>query len=83
MSKKHLEKYVEGKNLVRRLFKQQELDANNLSAQDVRELLDSIEGDLSPENLCCDGELRGAKLKAKHTMILGAQAQLRRMEQAA
>lgn len=83
MSKQHLTKYVEGKNWVRRMFKQPELDANNLSAQDVRALLDAIEGDLSPENLTCDGELRGAKLKAKQAMILGAQAQLIELAQPA
>lgn len=81
MSKKHLEKYVEGKNWVRRMFKDPELDANNLSAQDVEGLLRSIEADLSPENLTCDGELRGAKLKAKHTMIMGAKAELEKMAQ--
>jgi len=83
MSKRHLEKYVESKNWVRRMFNQQVLDASNLSAQDVRDLLDSIESDLSPENLCCDGELRGAKLKAKHTMLIGAQAELMKVQQPA
>lgn len=76
MSKKHLVNYVEGKNRIRRLFNQPLLDAANLTAQQVRELLDHIEGDLSPENLTCDGELRGAKLKAKQNMILGARAEL-------
>ena len=79
MSMKHLEKYIEGKNWVRRMFKDPEIDANNLSVQDIKNLLDSIDGDLSPENLTCDGELRGAKLKAKHTMLLGAQKQLNKM----
>lgn len=79
MSKQHLTKYVEGKNWVRRLFNQPQLDASNLSTQDVASLLNSIEADLSPENLTCDGELRGAKLKARHTMILGAQRELMRL----
>lgn len=80
MSKKHLANYVEGKNWVRRMFKQAELDVNNLSAQQVRELLDQIETDLSPEILTCDGELRGAKLKAKQNMILGARKELEAMD---
>lgn len=79
MSKQHLAKYVEGKNWARRLFGEPQLDVNNLTARDITELLDRIEGDLSPENLTCDGELRGAKLKAKHTMILGAQRELMRL----
>lgn len=76
MSKQHLVKYVEGKNWTRQLFNQPLLDVNDLTQRQVRELLDCIEGDLSPENLSCDGELRGARLKAKHTMIMGARKEL-------
>jgi hypothetical protein len=80
MSKKHLEKYVDGQNWVRRLFNQPALDVNNLSAEDVAGLLDRIESDLSsPENLTMDGELRGAKLRARQSMILGAQAELNKL----
>lgn len=76
MSKQHLVKYIEGKNWVRRMFNEPLLDVDNLTQQQVRQLLDQIEGDLSPENLSCDGELRGAKLKAKQNMILGARKEL-------
>jgi hypothetical protein len=79
MSKRHLNKYVESKNWIRQMFGDPLLDANNLSSKDVAGLLDSIEGDLSPENLACDGELRGAKLKAKATMLMGARAELQKM----
>jgi hypothetical protein len=79
MSKKHLKDYVDQKNWVRRMFKRPELDVSNLSAQDVQDLLESIEGDLSPENLCCDGELRGAALRRKAAMINGARTELERM----
>lgn len=66
---KALLQYIERKNFIRSLFKQPEIDPANISPKEARELLDSIEGDLSPENLCCDGELRGAKLKAKAKML--------------
>ena len=78
MSNKHLTSYVDQKNWVRRLFKQPALDVNNLSALDVQDLLSSIEGDLSPENLSCDGELRGAALRRKATMLAGARVELER-----
>jgi hypothetical protein len=35
-----------------------------------------LAGDLSPENLCCDGELRGARLRAKHRDLLRRWAEL-------
>ena len=78
MSNKHLTSYVEQKNWVRRLFKQPSFDVNNLSALDVQDLLSSIEGDLSPENLSCDGELRGAVLRRRATMLNGARTELER-----
>jgi len=36
---------------------------------------------LSPENLCCDGELRGAKLRAKSNMLNKAKADLEALGQ--
>ena len=66
---KYLTQYIEQKNFVRGLFNEAEIDPKNISPREARELLDSLECDLSPENLCCDGELRGAKLKAKAKML--------------
>ena len=79
MSAKHLASYVEQKNWVRRMFNQPELAASNLSTGDVRDLLLSIEADLSPENLTCDGELRGARLRTRRAMLEGAQKELKRL----
>jgi len=39
----------------------------------ARKWLERIENELSPENLCCDGELRGAPLRAKERELLAAQ----------
>lgn len=66
---KYLTQYIEQKNFIRSLFKQTQIDAANISPKEARELLDALEGDLSPENLCCDGELRGAPLRAKTKML--------------
>lgn len=35
------------------------------NAQNAKTWLDRIENELSPENLTCDGELRGSALRAK------------------
>ena len=54
-------------------------DANHITPAEKTELLDDLEGALSPENLSCDGELRGAKLVKKSKMLNGAKAALEAM----
>ena len=66
---RYLEQYIAQKNFTRGLFKRREFNLENITPKDARELLDSLECDLSPENLCCDGELRGAPLRAKTKML--------------
>lgn len=76
---KYLKQYVEQQNAWSRVFNRPLLDPENLTVAQVRELRDSIENALSPENLTCDGELRGTKLQAKAKMLHGAQAELERI----
>jgi hypothetical protein len=73
---RYTKQYVEQRNFYNKLFKKPLLDADKLTTQQVKELLDSLEGDLSPENLTCDGELRGAALKKRATMLNGAKREL-------
>lgn len=73
---KYLTEYIAQKNFVRGLFKRPEIDPANISPKEARELLDLLECDLSPENLCCDGELRGAPLRAKTKMLTEAKKAL-------
>lgn len=73
---RYLTQYIERKNFTRALFNEAEIDPANISPKEARELLDSLEGDLSPENLCCDGELRGAALRAKTKMLTEAKKAL-------
>lgn len=76
---KHLTAYVAHQNFTRKLFKQPLLDVDNLSARDIRWLRDSIEGDLSPENLTCDGELSSTQVRKKYNMLMGAIKDLERL----
>lgn len=72
----YLDMYIESKNKWRRVFNQPELVRATLTPKQARDLLDEIECDLSPENLTCDGELRGAALIKKTKMLRGALAAL-------
>lgn len=74
---KNLRKFVEQQNLMAKLFGQKPLDVDNLSAEDRTKLADQLENALSPENLCCDGELRGRALQTKANMLNGALRELK------
>jgi hypothetical protein len=58
-----LETYVEQKNRWRAIFKQKPLSL--LNKQDRQAIANSIDSEMSPENLTCDGELRGAQVREK------------------
>jgi hypothetical protein len=58
-----LEAYVDQKNKWRSIFNQKPLSL--LNAQDRQTIANSIDSELSPENLTCDGELRGAQVQQK------------------
>ena len=75
---KHLQAYIDSVNWVQRLMKQPEFDINNLDQAKAGQLFDQIDGGLSPENLCCDGELSLAKVRKKKRMLEGAAAELHR-----
>ena len=59
----NIEQYVENKNRWRLIFTQKPLSL--LNKQDRQTIANSIDSELSPENLTCDGELRGAQVQQK------------------
>ena len=63
-----IESYVERKNSWSKLFGNKPLSL--LNAQDRQRIAESLDADLSPENLTCDGELRGAELRDKQRYLL-------------
>lgn len=73
---KFLPTYVDQQNRYAVFFKGKTYDAYNLSRSDIKDLLDRLECDLSPENLCCDGELRGKALQQKSKLLYGAKSEL-------
>ena len=62
-----LEQYVEQKNSWGKIFGKPALSL--LNAKDRQSIANSLDADLSPENLTCDGEIRGAQLQAKYRYL--------------
>jgi hypothetical protein len=63
MNISNIEQYVENKNRWRLIFTQKPLSL--LNKQDRQTIANSIDSELSPENLTCDGELRGSAVRDK------------------
>ena len=73
----YLKNYVDQRNRVSALFNEPDpINIANMNQHDANRLFDLIECDLSPENLCCDGELPFAAVKRKADMLNGARAEL-------
>jgi hypothetical protein len=47
-----------------------------LNSEQKTRIASRLASDLSPENLCCDGELRGAQLRAKTKLLNDAKKEL-------
>ncbi len=73
-----LNNYVAQKNSWGKIFGSKPLDLNNL--QDRKAIAQSIDADLSPENLCCDGELPRSQVQAKYTRLTQCAAQLKQLD---
>ena len=69
-----LEAYVAQKNAWTRIFKGKELSL--LNAKDRQAIANSIDADMSPENLTCDGELSPAMVREKMRRLTRCAEQL-------
>ena len=69
-----IEAYVEQKNRWRAIFNQKPLSL--LNAQDRQAIANSIDADMSPENLTCDGELSPAMVREKMRRLTRCAEQL-------
>lgn len=79
----NLTKYVETKNAWDRLMRKagrpsepKLYDLRNLTAASKARLMSEIECDLSPENLTCDGELTGTKLRQRAAYLKAVKTEL-------
>ena len=69
-----LEAYVEQKNRWTKLFNGRQLSL--LNAKDRQAIAESLDCDLSPENLTCDGELSRSQVQAKYNRLQRCAAEL-------
>ncbi len=75
-----IEQYVEKKNSWGKLFGNKPLSL--LSATDRQKIADSIDADLGPENLTCDGELPRSQVQARYKMLTRAAQELQSIDPA-
>ena len=71
---KELKAYVEQKNKWNAIFKGEQFEL--ISAKGRQRVADSLDSDLSPENLSCDGELPRSQVQAKYRQLTRAAEQL-------
>lgn len=73
-----LRAYVDQKNRWNAIFKGRQLDIDNPA--DRQRIADMIDSDLSPENLCCDGELPRSQVQAKYRQLQAAARDLLKLD---
>lgn len=79
MSYPNLTKFLDQINWMCQFTKQDPILMENIDAKVAKDLYHRIDGDLSPENLCCDGELPPAQVRVKERMLRGAARELEQM----
>lgn len=75
---RNIERYVQETNDWRSWWRHPPLSLD--SADDRQRLFQLLEGALSPENLTCDGELRGAELAKKVRYLEAAMEELEALD---
>ena len=78
MSIATIEAYVAQKNAWNKMFGTEPLSL--LRAEDRQQIASSIDGDLSPENLTCDGELPRSQVQARYRMLTRAARELQSID---
>ena len=73
---KNLQQYLDKKNQWNAIFGGKAL----VIGRDNQRIADMIDGELSPENLTCDGELSRSQVNARYRELTGAAEELRRLD---
>jgi hypothetical protein len=73
-----LQKYIDQKNKWNKLFKGKQYEIQ--TAKGRQEVADSLDSDLSPENLSCDGELPRNQIHAKYRALTAAVQELQKLD---
>lgn len=75
---KQLQAYVDRKNMWYAMCRKPGLCLSR--AEDRQKIADSIDADLSPENLSCDGELSRSQVQARYRALTAAARELRALD---
>jgi hypothetical protein len=68
--------YVDRKNAFGKLFNSKYKQLSIQNADDRKSIAQSLDSELSPENLTCDGELSASQVRTKYTALMGAAKEL-------
>lgn len=75
---KNLKEYVDRKNAWETIFGHPALDINNPA--DRQKIANSIDSDLSPENLTCDGEADAFSIRKQFKLLTEAAKELKAID---
>ena len=75
---KALQAYIDQKNKWNAIFKGEQFEIQ--SAKGRQRIADSLDADLSPENLTCDGELPRAEVKRRWNALASAARDLKQLD---
>jgi hypothetical protein len=78
MARFAIEQYVDQKNQWAGLFGGKRLSL--LNKADRQQIADSLDADLSPENLTCDGELPRAEVQKRYNFLTRAAKELKSID---
>ena len=73
-----LQAYVDQKNRWNAIFKGEQFEIK--TAKGRQRVADSLDSDLSPENLSCDGELPRNQVQAKYRALSAAAKELQKLD---
>jgi hypothetical protein len=73
-----LQAYVDQKNRWNALFKGEQYEIQ--TAKGRQRVADSLDADLSPENLTCDGELPRSQVQARYKQLTSAARDLQKLD---
>lgn len=75
---KALKAYIDRKNQWSAIFKGRQYEIT--TAKGRQEVADSLDADLSPENLTCDGELPRSQVQARYKQLTAAARDLQKLD---
>ena len=75
-----LNTYLDRKNAFAKMFGQKAMSLQE--SADRQRIADSIDADMSPENLTCDGELSRSQVQTRYRALMAAAKELKQLDPA-